>query len=303
ADAIVRAYRPATVLDVGCGPGHLSRALAARGAQVVALDFYSKPDFREERISFHRCDLNSRDDLRTVSLAFPRLFDVAVCLEVVAHLKPEISDDIVDFLCKHARAVVFSAAVPSQGGLGQINCQPREAWHERFVRQGFQLVHRVRPNLIANSELASWFRFNIMDYSTSVHAITQHTEPVHSLLLVDSILTSEFFIQRRERDAALIRLERERDGFLASRSWRLTAPLRFLAQGLRNLVVHSKLAVAEAKRRNNALAREKAKLVQENEAQRQSRSWRLTAPLRIVVNKCRALAHQRPAMQRQRVEE
>src|SRR5262249_30687030 len=92
ADAIVRAYRPATVLDVGCGPGHLSRALAARGAQVVALDFYSKPDFREERISFHRCDLNSRDDLRTVSLAFPRLFDVAVCLEVVAHLKPEISD-------------------------------------------------------------------------------------------------------------------------------------------------------------------------------------------------------------------
>lgn len=59
-----------------------------------------------------------------------------------------------------------------------------------------------------------------------------------------------------------------------------------------------KVAVAEAKRRSKVLEREKAKLAEDNEALRKSLSWRLTLPLRAVIDTCRALGRERPAVQR-----
>jgi SAM-dependent methyltransferase len=196
AAAIMTAYHPKTVLDVGCGPGKLSQALAKRGAKVVAIDGYASPDFTGYTVTFHRCDLNSSASLGKIEVEHPTPFDLAVCLEVAEHLEPPASDTLVKFLCKNAAVVVFSAAVPGQGGEGHINCQPRQVWHERFITQGFCLNHIVRPHLTEKPDVPAWYRYNILDYIDgrhSDHGTASESRIVRSLITTESSLASEYY--------------------------------------------------------------------------------------------------------------
>jgi hypothetical protein len=62
----------------------------------------------------------------TLPLHAGRTFDLALSLELAEHLPPECAGVLVDSLARLAPAVVFSAAVPFQGGVGHVN----ERWPE-----------------------------------------------------------------------------------------------------------------------------------------------------------------------------
>ena len=78
----------------------------------------------------------------------------------------------------------------------------------------------------------------------------------------------------------------------------IVAELQRENKTLHNHTRKLKVAVAAIKRRSKVLEHEKAKLAENNEALRKSLSWRLTLPLRAVIDTCRALGRERPAMQR-----
>ena len=82
----------------------------------------------------------------------------------------------------------------------------------------------------------------------------------------------------------------------------IVAELQRENKSLRGNTRKLKVAVAEAKQRCKVLQRERAKLAKDNEALRTSLSWRLTLPLRAVIDTCRTLGRKRPAVQRERVE-
>jgi hypothetical protein len=83
--------------------------------------------------------------------------------------------------------------VVGQGGTGHINCQPREAWHDRFEHNGFHLAHRVRPRLVAEKELPPWYRFNVVDYVSREVIHGSPAEEARGLLAAESVLATEYY--------------------------------------------------------------------------------------------------------------
>lgn len=162
--AINEKYQPKRVIEFGCGPGHLTVALADLGINVTAIDGFSNPDFRNyDKIKFSKVDLNKYNEIETF-LEFDTKYDVAICTEVAEHLLHDSSEHLINFLTQTAPVVIFSAAVPNQKGNGHINCQNRLFWHQLFLKKNFALIDSLRKEFSYNNKVAIWYKLNIVDY-------------------------------------------------------------------------------------------------------------------------------------------
>jgi hypothetical protein len=89
---------------------------------------------------------------------------LALSLEVAEHLPPESANSFVASLVQLAPAVLFSAAVPGQGGVQHINEQWQSFWARCFERQGYRTVDILRPRIWADSRVAFYYRQNALLY-------------------------------------------------------------------------------------------------------------------------------------------
>jgi SAM-dependent methyltransferase len=145
-----------SVIDVGCGTGGWSRACRDLGVpQVVGVDgAYLPPEHRVHVTEFIERDLAAPLDLG-------RSFGLALCLEVAEHVPPERAPGLVDDLISLAPVVLFSAAVPGQGGTGHVNEQWSEYWVALFESHGWSCRDAIRPWVRANPDVAWWYRQNL----------------------------------------------------------------------------------------------------------------------------------------------
>ena len=77
------------------------------------------------------------------------------------HLRPERAPGLVADLTALAPVVLFSAAVPGQGGTGHVNEQWSEYWVALFDAQGWSCRDAIRPWVRANADVAWWYRQNL----------------------------------------------------------------------------------------------------------------------------------------------
>lgn len=149
-----------SVLDLGCGRGlWLAKWLAHGVAEVVGVDgpYVDATALHIPRTAFVSRDLSTR-------LALERQFDLVQSLEVAEHLPASAADEFVDSLTRHGRLVLFSAAVPGQGGECHINEQPLGYWRERFLTRGYEVFDFVRPLIRDNRNISFWYRNNVLLY-------------------------------------------------------------------------------------------------------------------------------------------
>jgi len=101
------------------------------------------------------------DDL-TKAKKITRRFDLAVCLEVAEHLPRECANDFIRWLTELSDIVLFSAAIPFQGGVNHMN----EAWHsywiELFGANDYHLYDFIRARIWNDSQIPFWYRQNII---------------------------------------------------------------------------------------------------------------------------------------------
>ena len=192
ANVIFEKYKPRTVIEFGCGPGHLTKALSKLGIKVDAIDGFSTPDFDGfSNILFTTIDLNNEDQLS--DFLDNKQYDIAICTEVAEHLNPTISQTLIKYLTKCSPVVVFSAAVPFQGGHGHINCRSRGFWHNIFIKHNFQLLDSLRNKLRENDNLAIWYKLNMLDYvSKDKHAIDLDNS-IKNIIESESYASSLFY--------------------------------------------------------------------------------------------------------------
>jgi SAM-dependent methyltransferase len=124
------------ILDVGCGPGIYVDALRAAGFIVDGID----PDPRCPHDKFSVFD--PQFEMCTGA------YDICLCLEVAEHINPELADLFVQKLVQTAPTIIFSAALPGQGGHGHINCQPKEYWVHKFGCQNYVYDEEATTKLV-----------------------------------------------------------------------------------------------------------------------------------------------------------
>jgi hypothetical protein len=149
---IVAAQR---VVDVGGGEGWWAAAFAAEGATAVCID-NPTPSLLAPGVRHVEHELSHR---------LPRElgeFDLAVCLEVVEHVDVAIGDRLVAALCEIAPSILFSAAIPGQGGHGHVNEQWPEYWVERFAGAGYRCSGALRWTFWDNDAVEPWYRQNLL---------------------------------------------------------------------------------------------------------------------------------------------
>jgi SAM-dependent methyltransferase len=165
ARAVARLLKPeiriGSLLDVGAGHGAWAAEWLAAGVkQVLAVDgdYVQRDQLAIPAGNFMAHDLATPLDLK-------RHFDLVQTLEVAEHLPAAKADLFVDNLARHGDVILFSAAVPHQGGEHHVNEQPPQYWRAKFAERGFAVFDFVRPALAQAEGVMPWYRFNTYLYA------------------------------------------------------------------------------------------------------------------------------------------
>ena len=160
---IMQRFQPKSVLDVGCGAGDWLSEFLRHGATLVR--GYDGQWFPQAGLKI------PADCFRAIDFcdAFPRAerFDLAMSLEVAEHVSASVGQKLVLFLCESSDLIVFSAAVPGQGGYAHINEQPQSYWIGVFQSHGYSAYDLIRPLVWTNEHVSFWYRQNCLVFANS----------------------------------------------------------------------------------------------------------------------------------------
>jgi SAM-dependent methyltransferase len=145
-----------SVLDVGCGRGvWLAWWLRHGASDAVGVD---GPYVNPEHLAIPRSAFQALDV--SVPFSLGRQFDVVQSLEVAEHLDASCADTFIANLVAHGTLILFSAAIPGQGGEHHVNEQPWEYWRRKFAAHEFEVFDFVRPRIWDDQSIYFCYRFN-----------------------------------------------------------------------------------------------------------------------------------------------
>lgn len=168
APLVLEWIQPRSVVDVGCGVGTWLSVFRELGVEdVLGVDgAHVNHDLLEiPRERFRPFDL--RQPLR-----IERTFDLAISVEVAEHLPSECAAQFVASLTALGKVVLFSAAIPFQGGTHHVNEQWPEYWAELFAAAGYVALDCLRPRLWQDPQVEWFYAQNLLLFVERDHLET-----------------------------------------------------------------------------------------------------------------------------------
>jgi SAM-dependent methyltransferase len=158
---IINLIRPKSIIDIGSGTGSWLSVAKELGVQtVLGIDgiLVDEKLLVIDRHEFLQHDL-------TQPLKLQERYDMAICLEVAEHLIPESADIIVETLTDRSNIVLFSAAIPGQGGQFHLNEQWPGYWQKKFAQRGYAAFDILREKFWDSPQIEWWYKQNILIYA------------------------------------------------------------------------------------------------------------------------------------------
>jgi SAM-dependent methyltransferase len=175
-------YLPKSVVDVGCGTGPFANEFLKLGVSDVA---GYEGDWMKPLPTILPKNFYLYQDL-TEDLNPTRVYDLCLCLEVAEHLEESSARTLIDTITRLSNVVVFSAAIPQQGGNHHVNEQWPFYWSNLFEERGYYLEWDPRPVIWENSQIEGCYRQNLLVFSSN--AGSRQLKPVS---LVHPVLWAE----------------------------------------------------------------------------------------------------------------
>lgn len=162
---LISLLEPRSVVDLGCGIGAWLTVFKENGVsdiQGIDGDHVDRKALLIPQDRFTARDLGRQ-------LTLDRRFDLAVSLEVAEHIDASAAGTFIDSLTRLSDTIVFSAAIPLQGGEHHVNEQWPEYWRALFEARGYRLVDCLRPRFWSNQKVERWYRQNLLLYVKDEH--------------------------------------------------------------------------------------------------------------------------------------
>jgi SAM-dependent methyltransferase len=174
--------KPGSVIDIGCGTGNwlaIAHELGVR--DILGVDgSWVKAQLAIPSAKFIEHDLST-------PLKLERRYDLALSLEVAEHLPAPAARIFVQSLCDAADVVLFSAAIPGQGGRRHLNEQWPAYWTELFADLRYHCYDFLRPKIWNNARVTWHYAQNSLIFGRRGpdHVFGEPTTPlplVHPVL-------------------------------------------------------------------------------------------------------------------------
>jgi SAM-dependent methyltransferase len=175
---VVERLQPKSVIDLGCGRGAWVKAFLERGVEkVVGVDGPWAPQagLLVPEANFQCADLER--DLPDLGR-----FDCGVSLEVAEHLSVQAGRRLVAYLTSRCDVVVFSAAIPGQGGTDHITERWQTYWVSIFAEHGYAPATWLRDAIWSDPQVEPWYSQNVLVFSNASDAAAQR--PIGNLDVV-----------------------------------------------------------------------------------------------------------------------
>lgn len=132
--------QPGSFNDIGCGDGHLVELASSLDIPSWGIDL----NVESQKIFLGEIQ---QGDITARGQKFPKA-DLTFCLEVAEHLPKEFARKLGTILngCTK-KMLIFSAAIPGQGGSGHLNERPLEYWRDLLEERGFKYIHLATMEL------------------------------------------------------------------------------------------------------------------------------------------------------------
>jgi SAM-dependent methyltransferase len=151
-------YKPNSILDVGCGLGtwlSVARELGVENIFGIEGPWLNPKQLRIDPEYVAIQDLEQPFNLH-------RSFDLVISLEVAEHLSTNVASIFIASLVSHGNIILFSAAIPYQGGHNHINEQFPSYWADLFAMFDFIPLDFIRRKIWDDRNIHWWLRQNIL---------------------------------------------------------------------------------------------------------------------------------------------
>ena len=199
APLVAAALPVSSVADFGCGQGAWLSVWKSLGAEIVGVDgpYVDRSRLLIPKDTFHAADL-------AAPIQLGRRFDLVQSLETAEHLPTSAAQQFIRLLAFHADAVLFSAAVPGQGGEHHINERPLSFWRALFAAEGYRPVDLIRPGVRGDPDVQRWYQCNTILYVNA--QATEHLScDAKRLLMADDEPLATYWTRAERARQALTR--------------------------------------------------------------------------------------------------
>lgn len=155
---VIELIKPGSVVDIGCGSGAWLSVFRENSVEdIYGLD----GDWVDQKMLFIPADRFAKIDLKE-PVRIDRQFDLVMSLEVAEHIPAERAGTYVDSLTALGPVILFSAAIPGQGGTHHVNEQWPEYWVRLFQQREYTVIDCLRKKVWSNDRIEWWYKQNIL---------------------------------------------------------------------------------------------------------------------------------------------